>query len=90
MSVTNTREHVCQGSTCTAQLGGRFLVDTLSSSVLTQQILNTMASKPFAPLLRGHPADGDSGYNSEIFITYSMKTGTLHMVEKRGPKQPIF
>lgn len=82
MSVTNTREHVCQGSTCMAQLGGRFLVYTFSSSVLTQQTLNTMASKPFDPLLLGYPADGDSGYDSGIFITYSMEAWTFHTTEK--------
>lgn len=64
MSVTTTCEHTCQGSTCKAQLGGRVLVYTLSSSVLPQQTLNTMASKPFAPLLLGHPVDGDSGYDT--------------------------
>lgn len=46
-----------------------FLVYTFSSSVLTQQPLNTMASKSSDPLSLGHPADGDSGYDNEIFTS---------------------
>lgn len=40
----------CWGSTCRAQLRSDFLVYTFSSSVLTRQPPNTMASKPSDPL----------------------------------------